>query len=196
VGPFQEEVINDNGDKLIDVCEQNSLRILNRYFKQKRTHQYTWHQDTQDLTSIIDYIIARQNSSLKFQNRVFRGMTVGSDHCLVNAKILFLYGKNNANERRENTTDCALEILHLPLYNTDSLRDENISFLYKKRLDEKLGESNFESTEGCYQHLVKCIHQAAKEVLGAKVLRSNTKPFYYWNEENGQLVREKKKENV
>ena len=186
VGPFEEEVINDNGDKLIDVCEQNSLKILNGYFKHKKIHQYTWHQDTLQLKSIIDYIIARQNSVLKFQDvRVFRGMTVGSDHYLVNTKILFSYGKNNANESRETITDCTGELLQSPLYNIDSLRDESTSFLYK-RLDGKLGESNFESTEECYQHLVKCIHQAAKEALGEKILRNKTKPFYYWNEEIGQ----------
>ena len=92
MGPFGEEVINYNGDKLIDICEQNSLKILNGYFKHKRIHQYTWHQDTKELRSIIDYIIARQSSGSKFQDiRVFRGMTFGSDHYLVNAKILFLY---------------------------------------------------------------------------------------------------------
>jgi hypothetical protein len=192
VGPFGEEIINDNGDKLIDICEQNSLKILNGYSKHKRVHQYTWHQDTQEIISIIDYIIARQNSGLKFQDvRVFRGMTVGSDHYLVNAKILFLHGKSSANESRENITDCALEILQSPLYNTDSLRDESTSFLYKKRLDEKLGESNFESTGERYQHLVKCIRQAAKEALGETMLRSKTTPLYYWNEKIGQLVRKK-----
>ena len=55
-------------------------------------------------------------------------MTVGSDHYSVKAKILFSYGKNNANELRENITDCALELLQLPLYNIDSLRDESTSF--------------------------------------------------------------------
>jgi hypothetical protein len=30
--------------------------------------------------------------------------------------------------------------------------------LYKKRIDEKLGESKVESAEECYQHFVKCIH--------------------------------------
>jgi hypothetical protein len=45
VGPFGEVVINHNGDKLIDICEQNSLKILNGYFK----HKYTWRQDTQEL---------------------------------------------------------------------------------------------------------------------------------------------------
>jgi hypothetical protein len=44
-------------------------------------------------------------------------------------------------------------------------------------------ESNFESTEEFYQHMVKCIHQAAKEALGEKILRSTTKPNYYWNED-------------
>jgi hypothetical protein len=191
VGPFGEEVINDNGDKLIDVCEQSSLKSLNGYFKHKRIHQYE-RQDTLELKSIIDYIIARQNSSLKFQDvRVFRGMTVGSDHYLVNAKILFSCGKNNTTESRENITDCASELLQSPLYNTHSLRDESTRFLYKKRLDEKLGESNFESAEEFYQHLVKCIHQAANETLGQKILRNNTKLPYYWNEEIGQLVKKK-----
>ena len=50
----------------------------------------------------------------------------------------------------------------------------------------------FESTEECYHHLVKCIHQATKGALGEKILRSKTKPFYYWNEESGQLVKEKR----
>jgi len=40
VDPFGE-IINDSGDKLIDicVCEQNSLKILDAYFKHKRTHR-------------------------------------------------------------------------------------------------------------------------------------------------------------
>jgi hypothetical protein len=65
-------------------------------------------------------------------------------------------------------------------------------FLYKKRLDEKLGESNFESAEECYHHLVKCIHQAAKEALEENILRNNTKLIYYCKEEIGQLVKKKK----
>jgi len=97
-------------------------------------------------------------------------MTVGSDHYLVNANILYLYGKSNANESKENIPDCAVELLQSPICNIDSLRDENTIFLYKKRLDEKLGEGNFESTEECYQHLFKCIHQAAKEALREKIL--------------------------
>ena len=79
--------------------------------------------------------------------------------------------KSYANDSRANITDCVLEILQSPLYNIDSLKDENSSFfLCKEILDENLRESNFESTEECYQHIVKCIYQAAKEALGEKIL--------------------------
>ena len=40
--------------------------------------------------------------------------------------------------------------------------------------------------------MVQCIHQAAKEALGEKILRNKTKPLYYWNEEIGRLVKEEK----
>ena len=107
---------------------------FNGYFKHKKVHQYTLHQDTLELKSIIDYIIARQNSGLKFQDvTVFRGMTVRSDHYLVNAIILFSYGKNNTTESGENLTDGASVLLQSPLYNMNSLRDESTSFFYIRR---------------------------------------------------------------
>jgi hypothetical protein len=66
---------------LVDICEQNSLRMLNRYFKYNRIHNYTWHHDAKELRSIKDYTFARQNSGLKLQDiRVFRGRSVGCDH--------------------------------------------------------------------------------------------------------------------
>jgi len=60
-------------------------------------------------------------------------MTVGNDHYLVNAKILFSYGKSNANESRGNLPDCAVELLQSPIYKIDSLRDESTSFFYIRR---------------------------------------------------------------
>jgi hypothetical protein len=92
--------------------------MLNGYFKHNRIHQYTWHQNTLELKSIIDYIIARQNSGLKFQDvRVFRRMIVGSDNYLVglNAKILCIHWKNKTTASRKNITDGASELLSNPV---------------------------------------------------------------------------------
>jgi predicted nucleic acid-binding protein len=63
---------------------------------------------------------------------------------------LFVHGKSNINEVKENITDCAVELLQAPTYNIDSLKDEITRKKKKKRLDEKLGEGNFESIEECY----------------------------------------------
>ena len=35
VGPYGETRINDNGERLIDLCEHHNLRITNGYFKHK-----------------------------------------------------------------------------------------------------------------------------------------------------------------
>jgi hypothetical protein len=43
-------------------------------------------------------------------------MTVGSEHYLVKAKILFLNGKSNVNEVKENIADCAVDLLQVPTY--------------------------------------------------------------------------------
>jgi hypothetical protein len=59
-------------------------------------------------------------------------MTVGSDHYLVNAKNLFLYGKNNRTELRGNITDNVSELLPSPLYNVDSLMGESTSLFIRR----------------------------------------------------------------
>lgn len=38
--------------------------------------------------------------------------------------------------------------------------------LYKTRLDQKLEDKNFDSTEKHYNHIKECIHNAALESLG------------------------------
>ena len=62
LGPYGETRINDNEERLIDLCESHNLRITNGYFKHKMIHKYTWEQHTQNLKSIIDYIIVKQKS--------------------------------------------------------------------------------------------------------------------------------------
>jgi hypothetical protein len=58
-GPFGEVVINDNGDKLRDVCEQNSLKSLNGCFKHKRIHQYTVHSIRRDQMRNLEKVILK-----------------------------------------------------------------------------------------------------------------------------------------
>ena len=60
----------------------------------------------------------------------------------------------------------------------------------KKRLDEKLVQTTFESTEEQYKYILENIHEAAKETSGE--INTRRKPYYYWNEEIEQDIKVKK----
>ena len=64
----------------------------------------------------------------------FKAQVVAVDHFLVNSKILFPYVKSTE-ENKEKLE--ILEIKSTPRYNTESLEDDTILYLYRKRLDKK-----------------------------------------------------------
>ena len=91
VGNFGEDTINDNGERLIELCTQTSLKIWNGFFNHKNIHKYTWEQQTKNLKIIIDYIITKQDLKLKIQDvRAYRGPNCGTDHKLLVTKFCFL----------------------------------------------------------------------------------------------------------
>jgi len=106
VGNFGEDKRKDNGERLIELCTQTSLKIWNGFFNHKNIHKYTWSQHTKNLKTIIDYVITKQDLELKIQNvRAYRGPNCGTDHKLLVAKILFpyMYTKTNTKRRKRIT---------------------------------------------------------------------------------------------
>jgi hypothetical protein len=59
VGNFGEDMVSDNGERLIELCTQISLKIWNGFYNHKNIHKYTWEQHTKNLKTIIDYIITK-----------------------------------------------------------------------------------------------------------------------------------------
>lgn len=96
VGRYGEIVLNNNGQRLRSFCQSSSLKIMNGYFPHKDIHKFTWIQPTKGLRSIIDYVIQKQNSTLKtIDVRVYRSAECGSDHHMLVAKIFVNYRKTN-----------------------------------------------------------------------------------------------------
>jgi hypothetical protein len=65
LGHFGEEGSNDNAARLIDWCEQNSLKITNDFLQHKEIYSFTWTRKTQNLKPFSDYVIVRQDSRVK-----------------------------------------------------------------------------------------------------------------------------------
>ena len=191
VGPFGEETVNDNGERIIELCEQYLLKITNGFYEHKEIHKFTRHQDTLQQRSIIDYIIVRQKTGMIVQDvRAFRGPNCGSDHYLVNSKIWFPFHKNIEDNSNKNDSLEASERLNVPVYNIQSLNDDSTVYLYQQRLDAKLMESNFDTTEKQFQYIVENMRMAAMEALGEYQIE-NKKP-YYWNKDIKHYIEEKR----
>lgn len=53
-GQHGEDTVNDNGIRLINLCDQNKLKILNGFYQHGNIHNYTRTHKTQNLRSTID----------------------------------------------------------------------------------------------------------------------------------------------
>lgn len=75
---YGEHVANDNGNKLINLCKQFSLRILNGFFPLKNIQ--SGHQ-----TSKVNHRLHYDKTETRFRIqdiRIYRGLECGSDHYL------------------------------------------------------------------------------------------------------------------
>lgn len=188
VGRHGEEVSNNNGERLISICERYDLKITNGFSEHKEIHKYTWIQPTRKLKSIIDYIIQRQISKFKVQNvRVYRGAECGSDHFLLKAQVYLKHITNGS--KSENTNKSKKESNQT--YNINSLKEDSTKFLYKLRLSNKLEINLDQSAQNLYEELKLSIHQAAKEALGEKQKKTRD-DTYWWNDTIKEQIEEKK----
>ena len=88
---FGEDTVNDNGERLIELCTKTSLKIWNGFYNHKNIYKYTCKQQTKNLKTITDYIITKQDLKLKIQDvRAYRGPNPGTDHELLVTKFCFL----------------------------------------------------------------------------------------------------------
>lgn len=61
---YGENITND-GERLVDLCTQNQLKITTEHYKQRNIHKYTWTHSTRKLKTIIDYMVTDQTSLFK-----------------------------------------------------------------------------------------------------------------------------------
>ncbi|XP_052233243.1 uncharacterized protein LOC127846107 [Dreissena polymorpha] len=81
-------VITDNGERLVNFCQQNDLFIGRTLFAQKEIHKFTWTSPDDRTQNQVDHIIINSRWRLSLQDvRVMRHADIGSDHSLLGAKV-------------------------------------------------------------------------------------------------------------
>ena len=79
---------NEAGQRLIELCQENSLVIANVLFQQHKRRLYTWTSPDGQYWNQIDYILCSQRWRSSIQSAKTRpGADCGSDHELLIAKF-------------------------------------------------------------------------------------------------------------
>ncbi|XP_015923681.1 LINE-1 retrotransposable element ORF2 protein [Parasteatoda tepidariorum] len=181
IGRFGEEKMNNNGRRLIDVCEIFHLKILNTFFDHEDMHKYTWYDKRSNSKSIIDYCIVRQDTILKFVDVIAcRWLECGTDHIYLEAVAIF--------------SSIPPPKSSLRMYNSYLLFSETIEAKYKEHLDRHIILNKYKSTADLYQHFKEVIHSAATDVLGIDPLGDRSE--FLWDEELRKLRCKRKEYNI
>ena len=79
---------NEEGQRLIEFCQENALVIANTLFQQYKRRLYTWTSPNDQYRNQIDCILCSQRWRSSIQSAKIRlGADCGSDHELLIAKV-------------------------------------------------------------------------------------------------------------
>jgi hypothetical protein len=76
---------NENGNRLLELCNQNNMYITNTFFQHRESQIYTWYKwnDT-NCKSQIDFILARKlNNSIVTDSKAVPNVTDSTDNKMV-----------------------------------------------------------------------------------------------------------------
>ena len=89
LGKYGVPGVNENGERLVEVCTERRMIIGNTWFQKKLIHKYTREGENGQERSLIDYVLVDERSKRLLEDiNVYRGAAGGmSDHYLVEAKV-------------------------------------------------------------------------------------------------------------
>lgn len=151
---------NDNGDRLIDLCNSFQMTIGGTLFIHKRIHKVTWVSPDKKTENQIDHLIIDRKwrrSLLDVRNR--RGADIASDHHLLTGVIRFKLAAARKNTPNANRQRFDL----LKLKNPFTLKQ------YNQKLNESISQLNQSPTKNLsWKKVGDTILNTAKSVIGFK----------------------------
>ena len=146
---------NDNGTRLVDLCQRNALVIGGTIFPHKNVHRGTWRSPDGHTVNQIDHIcISRKHRTCLLDVRALRGADIGlTDHYLVRSKIRVKLRKI-PQHKSNRKFDC--EKLKQLVYQEE----------FKAAVNSKLQSEPPHTVEESWCEWKNAVHDAAINVLG------------------------------
>ena len=152
--------MNENGERLADICGLNDLVIGGTIFEHKEIHKLTWISPNGNVKDQIDHVLINGRWKHSLHNvTVKRGADVGSDHHLLLATVKLQLRRNPIKMEEKGQR-----------YNTARLRNpdvsKNFSIAVKNKYEalsnideeaERDAESAWRIAKESYLHACECV---------------------------------------
>lgn len=185
LGREGENLKNNNGKRIIDLCMENDLVIGNTKFSHKDIHKITREEINRKERSIIDYyLIHREIWKYVKDIKVKRSAEIGSDHYLVN--MVYKLMQEEIKEKKRKIIKDKIKGY--------KLRERVTREKYHKTLGELQKKTVYQNLDERWENYKSSLKEAAKVSCGVtKIGNGFTKRTAWWTEEIEEAVKRKKK---
>ena len=164
---------NREGEELLRICQENSLKIVNTWFQKRREHLITYKSG--ECESQIDYVLLRKRQGIRVKDcKVIPGEECLTQHRLLCCDLLTKNVRLKTHKREKRIKQWKLK--------NDQRRRE-----FEERLREKIEEN-----EGWTEFSDKMM-EAAREVCGeSKGKKHRERITWWWCEDVQEAIKQKK----
>ena len=165
--------MNDNGQRLLELCCSHNLCITNTFFKCKDLHKVSWRHPRSKHWHQLDLIITRRSDLASvLLTRSYHSADCDTDHSLVTSKIKLTPRKIHLSKRKGNARINTCQISspeNLEMLNNKlraALLDHNANKPTPSTPDPGASVTEADHIDAEWHHLREVIYNSSITVLG------------------------------
>lgn len=180
LGSFGYGRRNEEGERLLDLCQRNGLRIGNSWFKKRESHTVTRYSWDGRIKSVIDYVVVDRDWGKYLTDvKVIPSVSMDGDHRLLVAQWKGKGREKTKEQRRQNRIK------------EWGLKDNMKAEEFKRLIVEKMPRNEMGSVEEEWRLFKETLVKSAEKVCGRTSRKRKDKETRWWNALTIQAVKEK-----
>ena len=188
IGKYGVPGVNENGERLVEVCIERRLSVGNTWFQKRMIQKYTREGENGQERSLIDYVLVDERSKRFLEDvNVYRGAAGGmSDHYLVEAIVRM---KGVVKREREEVN--GKRVVRVCELEKAEVREAFVVLIVNEW--ERIRNTRVLSVEEEWETFKSIVMACAARVCGYKSIGRKKQGSAWWDEEVKELVREKRR---
>ncbi len=162
IGHFGIGKLNENGQRLLELCSYHDLCISNTFFSTKRCHRVSWRHPRSCHWHQLDLVITRRPLlNCVLTTRSYHSADCDTDHSLVGSKVR-LYPKQIHNSKQKGR----------PRINTALTSVPEVCTRFARAIEDALKDCPVNSAEERWSHIRDAIYNSAMTTFGKRVKKN------------------------